>query len=364
LPNWKQAESDCANLDNIEPVMAQKRIDYSKFTQSNGTVLVLALWASLMLHLVTGSNLDKVGLTNPVKVKPAGGTVRVVDLTPAEQTRVPEAAKSRPLPIAPTPVNPEVATRTPRNISSPRNPGAFNFAPPSNRPQLPPPSSQVPSNQPVVPTNPNSKKPELSDNSRKKPSSQEDGSEINGGDPAGGGLRRKKKGAETDKDDKSQVEIPKLSQYNNQQNTDEEERKKKEKIEQERITREIEEKKRIEQKNKNQDPFVKEEKELNSEVTPILRDLSKKNGNPTELIVPKSFSAISSCKKYKPFVAFWITTKDIPEPYFRLSFKPDANQKVNEKYYELGNKIAQDHYQQFRDKNKSFTWYPFKLPDC
>jgi hypothetical protein len=143
LPNWKLAQLECTNFGSIESVMAQKRTDYSKFTRSNGTVLVLALWASLALHLVTGSNLDKVGLTSPVKVKPAGGTVRVVDLTPAEQTRVPEAAKSRPLPIAPTPVNPEVATRA---VSKPFNPRSSAFVPPTFSP---PPKQKFPPNLPT-----------------------------------------------------------------------------------------------------------------------------------------------------------------------------------------------------------------------
>ncbi len=124
--------------------MAQKRTNYSKFTGSNGTIQILMLWASLALHLLISSNLGLFGRLDPIKVKPAGGTVRVVDLTPAEQTRVPEAAKSKPLPIAQTPVNPEIATRIPGSPSPPRNPGASNFVPPRNQPQLPPPSSQVP----------------------------------------------------------------------------------------------------------------------------------------------------------------------------------------------------------------------------
>jgi hypothetical protein len=97
--------------------MAQKRTDYSKFTQPNGTIQVLMLWASVALHLVIGSNLGLFGRLDPIKVKPAGGTVRVVDLTPAEQTRVPEAAKSRPLPIAPSQADPEPSTRKPLNDS-------------------------------------------------------------------------------------------------------------------------------------------------------------------------------------------------------------------------------------------------------
>jgi hypothetical protein len=152
--------------------MAQKRTDYSKFTQPNGTIQVLMLWASVALHLAIGSNLGLFGRLDPIKVKPAGGTVRVVDLTPAEQTRVPESAKSRPLPIAQIPVNPETATRSTSNQLPQRNPGASAFVPPRNPTQLPPPSSQIPRSpsnripsqppQPSVPNSPTSSKPELS----------------------------------------------------------------------------------------------------------------------------------------------------------------------------------------------------------
>ncbi len=144
MPNWKLAKSLCANFGSIEPVMAQKRTNYSKFTQPNGTIQVLMLWASVALHLMIGSNLGLFGRLDPIKVKPAGGTVRVVDLTPAEQTRVPEAAKSKPLPIAPTPVNPETATRAPANPNNAGRSGASSFVPPRvvTRPQMP--SSQVP----------------------------------------------------------------------------------------------------------------------------------------------------------------------------------------------------------------------------
>jgi hypothetical protein len=117
--------------------MAQKRTDYSKFTQPNGTIQVLMLWASVALHLAIGSNL---GLF--------GGTVRVVDLTPAEQTRVPESAKSKPLPISKIPVNPEPATKAQVIPLQPQKPGVpIVVSPPPITPpfsvirkQLPPPS--------------------------------------------------------------------------------------------------------------------------------------------------------------------------------------------------------------------------------
>jgi hypothetical protein len=349
--------------------MAQKRTDYSKFTRPSGTIQVLMLWASVALHLAIGSNLGLFGRLDPIKVKPAGGTVRVVDLTPAEQTRVPEAAKSRPLPIAPTPINPEIATRTSNPLPS-KNPGASPFVPPRNRPSLPPPSSQLPPIQPVVPTNPNSKRPELSDNSRKKPFSQEGDSESNKGKPSGDNRPRKKKESQTDKDDKSQLGNPE-SGKDVRDRLDKEKKARQDREDKERREKEQrdqEEKDEIERKNKKKNSFAEEEKQLTTSTFPIIQKYAGKNGKPSELVVPKSFSVSSTCNKYKSFIAFWIVTESIDdkvsEPYFELHFNRDSNQQVNEKLFELGSKIAQEHYRQFRDKSKPFTWYPFKLPNC
>jgi hypothetical protein len=109
-------------------------------------------------------------------------------LTPAEQTRVPEAAKSKPLPIAQTPVNPEPATRSTGNQLPQRNPGASAFVPPRNQTQLPPPSGQVPRSpsnripsqppQTSVPNSPTSNKPELSA-PRPPRASQQEGTDGN-----------------------------------------------------------------------------------------------------------------------------------------------------------------------------------------
>jgi hypothetical protein len=155
LPNWKLAQIDCTNFGSIEPVMAQKRTDYSKFTQPNGTIQVLMLWASVALHLAIGSNLGLFGRLDPIQVKPAGGTVRVVDLTPAEQTRVPEAAKSKPLPIAQIPVNPEPATRVRTIPPTPPKPGIPTLVspPPTPSPPIPAPSNII-RKQPSVPITP------------------------------------------------------------------------------------------------------------------------------------------------------------------------------------------------------------------
>jgi hypothetical protein len=207
--------------------MAQKRTDYSKFTQPNGTIQVLMLWASVALHLVIGSNLGLFGRLDPIKVKPAGGTVRVVDLTPAEQTRVPEAAKARPLPIAQTPVNPEIATRIPSSPSPPRNPGASNFVPPRNQPQLPPPSSQIPrqpSNSPTVrqpnptvptpSTNKTSGKPDLPIVPRPPRLSQQDNEGTAGSNQGNSTLQGKprKKGTQGGQTDSSSEDTPPVTQ--------------------------------------------------------------------------------------------------------------------------------------------------------
>jgi hypothetical protein len=204
--------------------MAQKRTNYSKFTRQNGTIQVLMLWASLALHVVIGSNLGLFGSLDPIKVKPAGGTVRVVDLTPAEQTRVPEAAKSRPLPITQTPVNPEIATRIPGSPSLPRNSGgASNFVPPRNQPQLPPPSSQIPrqpSNSPTVrqpnppvpipSTNKTSGKPDIPIVLRPPRLSQQDNEGTAGSNQGNSALQGKprKKGTQDGQTDSSSEDTP------------------------------------------------------------------------------------------------------------------------------------------------------------
>jgi hypothetical protein len=208
--------------------MAQKRTDYSKFTQPNGTIQVLMLWASVALHLAIGSNLGLFGRLDPIKVKPAGGTVRVVDLTPSEQTRVPESAKSKPLPIAQTPVNPEIATRIPGSPSLPRNSGgASNFVLPRNQPQLPPPSSQVPrqpSNSPTVrqpnppvpvpPASKTSGKPDIPIAPRPPRSSQQDNEGIAGSNQGNSTLQGKprKKGTQGGQTESSFKDNPSVIQ--------------------------------------------------------------------------------------------------------------------------------------------------------
>jgi hypothetical protein len=172
--------------------MAQTSLSFSNIARSNTTTQFLMILASIGLHYFIANNLGLFGRLDPIKLKPAGGTVKVVDLTPAEQTRVPQAVRSNPLPIDPTPVNPEPATRAPINTPAPRTPGAF--APPTNRSPLPPPSSQIPrtpTNQTPPnqtprqpqnpPKNPTAKGPEIPIVPRPARPSQQDGTVSRGG---------------------------------------------------------------------------------------------------------------------------------------------------------------------------------------
>jgi hypothetical protein len=71
----------------------------------------LAVAFSAGVHYVVASNLHLFAFPEPPKLRPVGGTVKVVNLTAAEQNRVPNAVKSSPLPIASNPVNPSVASQ-------------------------------------------------------------------------------------------------------------------------------------------------------------------------------------------------------------------------------------------------------------
>jgi hypothetical protein len=176
--------------------MVQKKIDFLKFTRSSGTTQVLMFWASLGLHFLVGSNLGWFGRLEPVKFKPVGGDVNVVSLTPAEQSRVPEAVKSKPLSIVPTPVNPQSVTRISSSSSPPRNSGgASNFVPPRSQSQLPlqpsnnpTPTVRQPTQPPIVPAPPNNP---TSNRSGKQPRSSDSGDNIDTNSRSGGRPPRK-----------------------------------------------------------------------------------------------------------------------------------------------------------------------------
>jgi hypothetical protein len=99
--------------------MTQSSIDPYNSPPSNTPFQILALVLSVGMHFVIASNLGLFDRLIPVPVKPVGGTVKAVDLTASEQSRVPEAAKAKPLPINPIQAGAEQATQAIPNASSP-----------------------------------------------------------------------------------------------------------------------------------------------------------------------------------------------------------------------------------------------------
>ncbi len=111
---------------------------------------VLAIAISAGLHYLLANNLDLFARFDPPKIRPFSGGVKVVELTPAEQTRVPAAVKSAPLPISPTPIDPATATRQPFNPFGQNSP-------------LPPTTTTKPAR--ILPTTPDKSIPPQSDRS-------------------------------------------------------------------------------------------------------------------------------------------------------------------------------------------------------
>jgi hypothetical protein len=112
---------------------------------------VLAIAISTGINYLLAINLGLFTRFTPPKIRPIIGGVKVVDLTPAEQTRVPAAARSTPLPITPLPVNPTLASPQPFNpfgqnnpVPQPRSSGGFVF------PTVSPNRSQPPDLSPIV----------------------------------------------------------------------------------------------------------------------------------------------------------------------------------------------------------------------
>jgi hypothetical protein len=358
--------------------MAQKRTDYSKFTQPNGTIQVLMLWASVALHLAIGSNLGLFGRLDPIKVKPAGGTVRVVDLTPAEQTRVPESAKSRPLPIAQTPINPEPATRNPITFNAPSRSGTSIFTPPKvNRPQLPPPSSQVPNTptppstsippvQPQSPSN-NNKNNSLTVPKPKPPRATQSGADVSSsqGNNNGDGEENKKtkKPSESDISENDST----INQNSNQQN-----------------------RRRVDNLNKNDrntrstpptsPPPISEQKQKTQDAIAAFRN---SGNNLITVEIPASLQKkSSSCSEYKDIDMSWpIDEKgnrdlstDGTYSYTRENIFPDD--KLSGKLRERAKTIVQTAHEgmsssqrqklisQYKKGIPNFAYYSFKIPTC
>jgi hypothetical protein len=381
LPNWKLVQSNCPNFGSIEPVMAQKRTDYSKFTQPNGTIQVLMLWASVALHLAIGSNLGLFGRLDPIKVKPAGGTVRVVDLTPAEQTRVPESAKSKPLPIAQTPVNPEIATRTPVNSTNVGRSGASNFVPPRvDRPQLPQPSSQIPQSPTVRQPNPTpipstpaiSKAPNGSDIPIPRPArtSKPDSDRIN--NPAEGNSgeqgkqrkRQKSSGAEdsTPNSSKEIPVIPTTRRRNNDKNQDQPPES---------------------PPPESQETVINDKPQERQRIQDAINGLKNKGNNLIEVKVPRELQRNSSCKMYKKIDMTWpidkngnldLSTYGGENQFTREEILPDGRINSKEKsqviliakstHASLTLSQKKELLSKYKNGSDNFAYYSFKIPVC
>jgi hypothetical protein len=352
--------------------MAQKRTDYSKFTRSNGTIQVLMLWASVGLHLAIGSNLGLFGRLDPIKVKPAGGTVRVVDLTPAEQTRVPEAAKAKPLPIAPISVNPEIATRTPVNSTNVGRSGASNFVPPRvDRPQLPTPSSQVPrtpfnrtpTQPPQQPISPNP----LTDNKKnrvdipiiKPPKvSQDDPGVQSGNGNSQGGSTKKRQNTDSSPDisTNNQDATPDLAKPTKQPNgSNNQGTQGTPKPPTEEIVNDS----------------IEEQKEINM----VLSNLQRSGVFLVRLEIPKASLQKSSCNKYKKVRVLWPIEESGELSDVTPIFLP--SKKINENYSDSAKLLVKSSYDQkpLEEKKKlaikkivngkpvnNFADYSFQIP--
>lgn len=88
---------------------------FPRFRSSKSAILsqVVAVVVSTGINYLLASNLGLLTRFNTPSDRPLVGKVKVVELTPAEKTRVPAAAKADPLVFTPTPANPSSATVSP-----------------------------------------------------------------------------------------------------------------------------------------------------------------------------------------------------------------------------------------------------------
>jgi hypothetical protein len=356
--------------------MAQKRTDYSKFTRSSGTIQVLMLWASLALHFLIGSNLGLFGRLDPIKVKPAGGTVRVVDLTPAEQTRVPEAAKSKPLPIAQTPVNPETATRAPLSPRAGGRTGASNFVPPKiNSPQLPPPSSQIPKSSavrqpnptpvpstPAISTAPNGANIPIPRPPRSSRQDSDDGTNLSDGNSSSnGGRRRPKLSKEENFTPNSSVETPIIQPRQ----------------------RPIPVKTPTSPSPDNRETVINDNPEDKQRIQDAINGLKNKGTNLIEVKVPRELQQISSCRIYKKIDLTWpinengnldLSTYGGDNNFTRENILPDGKINNVEKsqvisivksiHAKLTATQRKELVNQYKKNSENFAYHSFKIPRC
>jgi hypothetical protein len=314
------------------------------------------------------------GRLEPIKVKPAGGTVRVVDLTPAEQTRVPEAAKSKPLPIAQTPVNPETATRTPANPSAGGRAGASNFVPPKiNRPQLPPSSSQIPKSStvrqpnptplpstPATSTAPNGADIPIPRPPRLSKQDSDDGTNLSDSNSSSkGGRRQPKLSKEEDSTPNSSAETPVISPRQ----------------------KPIPSSPPIPPDNR--ETVINDNPEDKQRIQDAINGLKNKGNNLIEVKVPRELQQVSSCRIYKKIDMTWpinengnldLSTYGGDNNFTRENILPDGRINSVEKkqvvsiakstHAKLTSTQRKELVSQYKKNSENFAYYSFKIPRC
>ncbi len=94
---------------------------FSRPQSSKSAILsqVVAVVISTGINYLLASNLGLFARFNTLPSRPLIGGVKVVELTPAEKTRVPAAAKADPLTLTPSPLNPSSTALPPFGQSNP-----------------------------------------------------------------------------------------------------------------------------------------------------------------------------------------------------------------------------------------------------
>jgi hypothetical protein len=129
------------DFGTINPAMQQTSLLFPHKASHPLAAKTLTIVLSIGAHYLIASNLGIFGSFTPLKLKPGGGTVKVVSLTPAERARVPEAVRSSPAPIAQNPINPDPATRSFSDFSNIPKTDRGNSTPSTPPVNVPSPSS-------------------------------------------------------------------------------------------------------------------------------------------------------------------------------------------------------------------------------
>jgi hypothetical protein len=101
-------QSDSIDIDMLDT-------SFPRFRSSKSAILsqVVAVVVSTGINYLLASNLGLLTRFNTLPERSPTGKVKVVELTPAEKTRVPEAAKADPVIFTPTPATPSSTTVAP-----------------------------------------------------------------------------------------------------------------------------------------------------------------------------------------------------------------------------------------------------------